>query len=50
MDSTMGTVTVQDPETYTKKSVDGSGKLYLGRDYAGKQVKFIVETVEEKDE
>lgn len=34
--------TVHDPEYQDTKKADGSGRLYLGSEYADKEVKFIV--------
>lgn len=42
------TVTIADPDLVAKKTVDSSGRLYLGQDYAGDRV--IVERVEGNDE
>lgn len=44
------TVTVTDPEFVTTKRVDSSGRLYLGKEYAGGHVRVIVERVEEDDD
>lgn len=41
------TVTVKDPEMVVTKSVDKSGRLYLGNDYAEKRVRVVIESVEE---
>lgn len=43
-------VTVDDPEVVTKKNVDSSGRLYLGRDFADKRVRLVVEVLEETPE
>lgn len=46
----MATVTIDDPERMDAKKVDGSGKLYVGNAWAGKEVKFVIESVDELDE
>lgn len=46
----MATVTVDDPERMDQKKVDGSGKVYLTNAWAGKEVKFVIESVEDPDE
>jgi len=40
---------ITDPELYEKKNVDSSGKLYVGKDYAGKKVKIVIEKVVEDE-
>lgn len=44
----MAQVTVDNPVRMESKKVDSSGKLYLGRDIAGHEVKFIIEEVGEE--
>lgn len=41
---------VENPDLVEKKSVDGSGRLYLGKEYAGSAVRIVVEVLEEADE
>jgi len=43
----MATVTIENPEGMDAKKVDGSGKIYIGNQWAGKRVKFVIESVEE---
>ena len=43
----MATVTIEDPEGMDAKKVDGSGKIYVGNNWAGKRVKFVIEAVED---
>jgi hypothetical protein len=33
----------------TTKSVDKSGRLYLGKDYAGKTVRLVIEQIDDTD-
>lgn len=44
------TVSVSDPELVATKAVDKSGRMYLGEDYAGKNVRIIIDRVEEGNE
>jgi hypothetical protein len=46
------TVTVEEPDYVQTKSVDKAGRLYLGKDYAGAEVRVVVERIgaEESDE
>ena len=44
------TVTVEEPDLVETKSVDASGRLYLGKGYEGANVRVIVERVEKDDE
>ena len=43
------TVTVEDPDFVQTKGVDGSGRVYLGGDYANATVRVVVETIEDDD-
>lgn len=36
---------VEDPELQDTAKADDSGRIYLGSEYAGKEVKFIIEEV-----
>lgn len=40
-------VTIEDPERVDAKKVDGSGKVYLTNKWAGKRVRFVIESVED---
>ena len=42
------TVTVEDPDFVETKGVDGSGRVYLGGDYADATVRIVVETIEDE--
>ena len=42
------TVTVEDPDFVQTKGVDGSGRVYLGGDYANATVRVVVETIEDE--
>lgn len=46
------TVTVTDPAAMITKRVDNAGRLYLGKDFEGDQVRVVVERVDpdERDE
>jgi hypothetical protein len=46
----MSEVTITDPLLYSEKDVDGSGRIYLGQDYAGAEVRVCVEVVAEPGE
>ena len=39
--------TVDNPELVEKMNVDKQGRLYLGKEYAGKRVRVSVEVMEE---
>jgi len=45
----MSRITIEDPNLYVTKEVDSSGRVYLGKDWAGKDVKIAVEVVEESE-
>lgn len=42
----MSHVKVSDPELFAKKDVDGSGRVYLGQEYASTEVRIAVELVD----
>jgi len=42
-------IQIEEFEEYGWKSVDSEGRLYLGKDYAGKDVKILIEEVRESD-
>lgn len=44
----MPTVQVQNPALLEAKNVDSNGKIYLGKDWAGKRVTLIIEDEEEE--
>jgi len=46
----MSEVTITDPELHSEKTVDGQGRLYIGREHAGKRVRITVERLEGDDE
>lgn len=46
----MASVTIEDPERYDSKKVDGSGKLYVGTAYAGKEIVYLIERARELDD
>lgn len=39
---------VEEPDLVEAKSVDGSGRIYLGQDYAGSDVRIVVEIIDEE--
>jgi hypothetical protein len=41
-------IIVEDPEYVQKKTVDGNGRLYLGQEFAGMDVRVILEVLEEE--
>lgn len=43
----MATITIEDPDSVTTKKVDGQGRVYVGRDYRGKRVRVVLETIED---
>jgi len=43
-------IQIDEFEEYGWKSVDSEGRLYLGKDYADKNVKILIEDVEEPEE
>lgn len=43
-------VTVDDPEIVTKKNVDSSGRLYVGREFANARIRLVVEVLDENPE
>lgn len=46
----MAHITIDDPELYTEKTVDGSGRIYLGKEWAGDRVKIVIESVVDSGE
>lgn len=44
----MSQIIVEDPDLYEEKEVDSSGRIYLGKDWANRRVKVVVETVPEE--
>lgn len=46
----MGTVTIDNPVEYRKKNVDSQGKIYVGKDYAEKEARVVIELVEDTSE
>lgn len=45
----MSEIRVEDPDLYTKKDVDNSGRVYLGKEWAGREVKIVVELVDDDE-
>jgi hypothetical protein len=43
------TTTVEDPDLVVTKTVDSNGRLYLGTDYESKEVRVVVETIEDDE-
>jgi len=39
----MTQIIIEDPDLYAEKEVDGSGRVYLGKEWAGKTVKIAIE-------
>lgn len=46
----MDQITMQDPILYEKKTVDNSGKIYVGKKFIGEEVKFALRPVSDEDE
>jgi hypothetical protein len=46
----MAQIRIEDPELYTTKTVDDSGRIYLGKEYSNKQVKIAIERVDDTNE
>ena len=46
----MPTVAIDDPELLDTKKVDGSGKIYIGNEWAGMDATFVIVSVEEVEE
>ena len=45
----MGKVILEDVESSDTKKVDSQGRLYLGKRFAGKEVSYYIEEVEDGD-
>lgn len=45
----MAHITIDDPDLYAEKEVDGSGRVYLGKNWAGKRVKIVIESAVEDE-
>ncbi len=45
----MAKITIEDAEKRERKKVDSSGKLYLGKDYADREVCYVIEEVEDDE-
>lgn len=43
----MTQIIIEDPEMYAVKDVDSSGRIYLGKEWAGREVRIAVESVRE---
>lgn len=43
----MGEYTISDPEEAGEKEVPESGKLYLGKDFAGKTIDFAAKIIDD---
>jgi len=41
----MTQIIIENPDLYTTKEVDSSGRVYLGKDWANKEVKVAIEEV-----
>lgn len=42
----MSEITIEDPDLVKKKQVDSQGRVYVGREYAEKNVQFILKVLE----
>ncbi|XGI82809.1 hypothetical protein ACEU6E_05855 [Halorutilales archaeon Cl-col2-1] len=43
-------VEVENPDLHAERKVDDRGRVYIGKDFSGKKVRVILESVEEVDE
>jgi len=43
----MATITIDDPDTVSTKKVDGQGRVYVGRDFRGRDVRVVVEVIDD---
>jgi hypothetical protein len=43
-------IIVEDPEYVQKKTVDGNGRLYLGKEFAEMDVRVILEVLDDEEE
>lgn len=43
-------VTITQPALVTSKSVDSSGRLYVGKEFAGKDIRIAVEVLDDSDD
>lgn len=46
----MAEIRIDDPDLYERKTVDGEGRIYVGREFANKDVKIVIEAIEETEE
>ena len=46
----MATVTTEDPDMHSVKTVDDRGRVYVGKEFVGKDVRVTLEVEEEGDE
>ena len=47
MEEDMAEYTITDPEFVARKNVDGQGRVYIGKEYAKKEVRIVVEEIED---
>lgn len=45
----MGTLQIENPERYDTLNVDTNGKIHLGKDYAGKKARVVIEAIEDAE-
>lgn len=46
---TKSKVIVEDPDYVRKKTVDGNGRLYLGQEFAERNVRVVLEMLEDDE-
>jgi hypothetical protein len=46
----MAKIVIEKPELHETKTVDQQGRVYLGRDLAGRDVEIVVEVVDDEPE
>lgn len=47
---TMAQITVDDPEYVRHRTVDGDGRIYVGREYANRDFRVILEEIDDTKE
>lgn len=45
----MTQIIIDDPDLYEKFEVKDDGRIYLGKDWAGKKVKIVIEEIDEPE-
>jgi hypothetical protein len=45
----MSTLQIDNPEKVTKKVVDSAGRVYVGKEYSGIEIEFVIGRLIEED-